>query len=397
MTADAHLKRRHLKDRLFRGLSRLAALLALGFLLVFIGGLVYWAWEGFWRFEAKVSLPAVHRTVAHHTEESTPETLMEEIMAPYGLPSGARLHLFAPSWHKYLHQVCQSPALHRCPGTLWLPLEDSFDKALKRGRILSPPQQALMTQIQAHGHLRKKFRTDFFTNSDSRDPQTAGIFAGFVSTLFLCVITLVLSFPIAVFAAFYLEEMAPPSRLTRLIDVNIANLAAVPSVVFGILGLALFINFFGLPRSSSLVGGMTLSLMTLPTLIVASRSAIQGVPKSIKQAAQGLGASDMQIIMHHIFPMALPGIITGTLIALARALGETAPLLMVGMMAFIRDVPEDFLAPAAPLPVQIFSWVRNPEVGFLANASAGILVLLLFLGVLNTVAIYLRGKYEQKW
>tara|TARA_A100000171_G_C2136413_1_gene150614 strand:- start:2380 stop:3582 length:1203 start_codon:yes stop_codon:yes gene_type:complete len=400
MIRKGHLGKRHRRDRLFRAFGRLSAFLALGFLIVFIGGLVFWAYEGFSRYEVQVNLSLSSKT---RQGSSAPEDLMDSVLKYYGLSKKDLPQIFAPSWHKRFYHYAISK--ENSEGSrvssqhvkIWLPLNDSFDKCLKKKQCLSSSQKLFLDKVKKEGHLRKKFRFDFFTSSDSRDPQTAGIFAGIISTTFLFFITLLLSFPVAVLSALYLEELAKPSRLTRLIEVNITNLASIPSVVFGILGLAIFINFFGLPRSSSLVGGMTLSLMTLPTIIVASRSAIKAVPKSIRQAARGIGASEMQIIIHHVFPIAIPGIITGTLIALARALGETAPLLMVGMMAFIVDAPKSILDPAAPLPVQIFSWVRNPETGFLANASAAILFLMLFLGALNTLAIYLRGKYEHKW
>lgn len=401
-----HLRKRHFKDEVFRRVGRLIALLALLFLVVFIGGLVYWAQDAFYRYEVELDLPSSLQDLSPpfflqdgEGQHQRPHKLLGSMLSVYTVQDEPFEAILAPSWHRRLFKVMEeakeSPPRHQ--KLVSLPLEDSLDKALKKGGALSSFQASFIHQMKKENRLTKVMRLDFLTHSDSRDPQVAGIFSGFVSTLFLFCLTLGLSFPVAVLSALYLEEFAKPNRLTRLIEVNIANLASVPSVVFGLLGLAIFINFFGLPRSSSLVGGLTLSLMTLPTIIVASRSAIKSVPKSLRQAARGMGASDMQVVLHHVFPMALPGIITGTLIALARSLGETAPLLMVGMMAFIVDVPQSLLDPAAPLPVQIFSWVRNPEIGFLANASAAILALLLFLGSLNVLAIYLRGKYEHKW
>jgi len=207
----------------------------------------------------------------------------------------------------------------------------------------------------------------------------------------------VLSFPIGVAAAVYLEEFAPKNRFTDVIEVNINNLAAVPSIVFGLLGLAVFLNFFELPRSSSLVGGIVLTLMTLPTIIIASRAALKSVPPSIREAALGVGASKTQTVAHHVLPLAMPGMLTGTIIGMARALGETAPLLMIGMVAFIVDIPGGFTDPATALPVQIFLWADSPERAFMEKTSAAIMVLLLFLVIMNSAAVFLRKKYEQRW
>jgi phosphate transport system permease protein len=210
-------------------------------------------------------------------------------------------------------------------------------------------------------------------------------------------VTLVLSFPLAVGAAVYLEEFAPKNRWTDLIEVNINNLAAVPSIVFGLLGLAVFLNVFGLPRSAPLVGGMVLALMTLPTIIISTRAALKAVPPSIREAAYGLGASQMQVVTHHVIPLAMPGILTGTIIGMAQALGETAPLLMIGMFAFIVDVPGSPTDPASALPVQIYSWAGKPELGFVEKTSAAILVLLAFLIIMNALAVFLRKKFERRW
>ena len=218
-----------------------------------------------------------------------------------------------------------------------------------------------------------------------------------MGSLYTLLVTLILSFPLGVAAAVYLEEFAPKNRWTDLIEVNINNLAAVPSIVFGLLGLAVFINFFGLPRSAPLVGGLVLALMTLPVVIIASRAALQSVPPSIREAALGMGASPMQTVLHHVIPLALPGMLTGTIIGMARALGETAPLLMIGMVAFIVDVPQGFLDPATALPVQVFLWVDLPERAFVERTSATIMVLLGFLIIMNAIAVILRKRFERRW
>ncbi|HHG89943.1 MAG TPA: phosphate ABC transporter permease PstA [Devosia sp.] len=245
--------------------------------------------------------------------------------------------------------------------------------------------------------VQAKFNTLFFTRGASREPEMAGILGAVVGTALTLVVTLGLSFPLGVAAAVYLEEFAPRNRLTALVEVNINNLAAVPSIVFGLLGLAVFLTFFGMPRSAPLVGGMVLALMTLPTIIIASRAALRAVPPSIREAALGIGASKMQVVVHHVLPLAMPGILTGTIIGMAQALGETAPLLMIGMVAFVVDIPGGFTDPATVLPVQIFMWADFPEPAFQQRTSAAIMVLLAFLVVMNALAVVLRKQFERRW
>lgn len=237
----------------------------------------------------------------------------------------------------------------------------------------------------------------FLSSSDSTDPSTAGIWGAFKGSLLTMGVTLALSFPMGVLAAVYLEEFAPKSRWVDVVEVSINNLAAVPSIIFGLLGLAVFINTFQLPRSAPLVGGMTLALMTMPVIVIAGRNAIKAVPPSIRDAALAVGASKMQVVFHHVLPLALPGILTGTIIGMARALGETAPLLMIGMRAFVATPPDSITAPATVLPMQIFLWSDEVDSGFVQNTSAGIIVLLVFLIAMNGVAIYLRNRFEQRW
>ena len=252
-------------------------------------------------------------------------------------------------------------------------------------------------QLQEKDVVDKKFNTIFFTHGDSREPEQSGIAGALAGSFFTLIVTLLLSFPIGVGAAIYLEEFAPKNKWTDLIEVNINNLAAVPSIVFGLLGLAVFINYFGLPRSAPLVGGLVLTLMTLPTIIIASRAALKSVPPSIREAALGMGASRMQAMFHHILPLALPGMLTGTIIGMAQALGETAPLLMIGMVAFIVDIPQGFTDNATVLPVQIYLWADSPERAFVERTSAAIMVLLGFLITMNALAVLLRKKFERKW
>lgn len=264
-------------------------------------------------------------------------------------------------------------------------------------RKISDNMIARVMALEAKGLIEQEFNLAFFQTADSRDPEVAGIWGALTGSFLTMIITLLLSFPVAVAAAVYLEEFAPKNRVTDIIEVNINNLAAVPSIVFGLLGLAVFLNTFGLPRSAPLVGGMVLALMTLPTIIIAARAALKAVPPSIREGAVGVGASKMQAVFDHVLPLAMPGMLTGTIIGMAQALGETAPLLLIGMNAFIADVPNGFTSPAAVLPVQIFIWADAPERGFVEKTSAAIMVLLGFLVFMNGLAIYLRKKFERRW
>ncbi|MGQ0457126.1 MAG: phosphate ABC transporter permease PstA [Hyphomicrobium sp.] len=256
---------------------------------------------------------------------------------------------------------------------------------------------AFLEKLRDMGAVEKAFNWRFFTSGDSREPELAGIRGALVGTALTLLVTLIICLPIGVLAAIYLEEFAPKNRLTDIIEVNINNLAAVPSIVFGLLGLAVFLNFFNLPRSAPLVGGLVLALLVLPTIIIASRAAIKAVPPSIREAAIGLGASQQQAVFHHVLPLAMPGIMTGAIIGMAHALGETAPLLMIGMIAFIVDVPASVTDAATVLPVQIYLWSDLPEAAFQQRTAAAIVVLLGFLFAMNGAAIWLRNKFERRW
>jgi phosphate transport system permease protein len=270
-------------------------------------------------------------------------------------------------------------------------------------RNISPEQLVLADRLKEAGVLDLRFNWAFFTAPDASDtrPEAAGLGVAILGSAYMMVIVLALSLPIGVAASIYLEEFAPQNRWTDLIEVNIANLAAVPSIVFGILGLALFINFVGLPQSAPIVGALVLTLMTLPTIIIATRAALKAVPPSIRDAALGIGASKMQAIFHHVLPLAAPGIMTGAIIGLAQALGETAPLLLIGMVAFVREYPaappEGFFDPAAALPVQVYNWTQRGDPAFIERASGAIIVLLIFLLIMNAIAILLRRRFERRW
>jgi phosphate transport system permease protein len=273
-------------------------------------------------------------------------------------------------------------------------IDRELDEAL---RPVSDRQLAWIDQLEAEGRLISRFNVALFRNGDSREPELAGIKGALVGSIYMLIVTIGLSLPLGAAAAIYLEEFAPKNRWADLIEININNLAAVPSIIFGLLGLAVFINWIGLPRSAPLVGGLVLSLLTLPVIILASRAAIQAVPPSIREAALALGASKMQVVSHHVLPLAMPGMLTGAIIGMSRALGESAPLLMIGMVAFIVDVPAGFADPATALPVQIFLWADSPERAFAERTAAAIIVLLGFLLVMNLAAIIMRNRVERRW
>ena len=302
--------------------------------------------------------------------------------------------------------IAEDPELLGTTQSIWVPASANVDMLMKGNidasldeslRPLSDRQIGWIIKLDQAGRLDKKFNTALFTNGDSREPELAGIKGATMGSFFMLVVTIALSFPIGVAAAIYLEEFAPKNRWSDLVEVNINNLAAVPSIVFGLLGLAVFINWMALPRSAPLVGGLVLTLLTLPVIIIASRAAIKAVPPSIREAALGLGASQMQVVFHHVLPLAMPGMLTGAIIGMSRALGESAPLLMIGMIAFVVDVPGSFTDPSTALPVQIYLWADSPERAFAERTSAAIIVLLGFLLLMNLAAVIIRRRMERKW
>ena len=301
-------------------------------------------------------------------------------------------------------RLLASPTLLGKTESVWVLADDDIDTYYKSwldGNAyearLTDQQIQWIGELHEKGLIELKFNSNLFNRGDSREPEQAGIRGAVVGSFLTLVMTLMLSFPIGVCAAIYLEEFAPKNRWTDFIEVNINNLAAVPSIIFGLLGLAIFINFFHVPRSVPIVGGLVLTLMTLPTIIITSRAAIKSVPPSIREAALGMGASRYQMVLHHVLPLALPGMLTGAIIGMAQALGETAPLLMIGMVAFIVDIPNGFSDPATVLPVQIFLWADSPERAFVEKTSAAIMVLLSFLIAMNTTAVWLRRHLERRW
>ncbi len=414
------IARRYRHERLFRALGLTALMIGLGFLAFFfytVFGNGYTAFQQT-RIELEVTFDAA---VIDPDGTREPETLLaadyqriarEALSAEFPDVAGradlrALYALLSPGAGLELQQlVAADPGLVGQMRTLWLLADDDVDVLVKghtprdvaeADRRLDDRQLGWLTSLESEGRVDLQFNRHFFTRGDSRDPELAGIWGATVGSFFMLLVTLALAFPLGVATAIYLEEFAPRNRWTDLIEVNINNLAAVPSIVFGLLGLALFINLFGLPRSAPLVGGLVLSLMTLPVIIIASRAALTAVPPSIREAALGLGASKMQMVLHHVLPLAMPGMLTGTIIGMARALGESAPLLMIGMVAFIVDVRDSPLSPATALPVQVYLWADSPERAFVERTSAAIIVLLLFLLVMNAAAILLRKRFEQRY
>jgi phosphate transport system permease protein len=406
------LKKRYKADRRFKLYSMIAPFIALSFLVVLISGIVFKGYKAFLIDEIALTfeMPELHKNnlglSSQHLSWNYDKTIKKALYLTFGTLSEEDYtilkQLIDPAARKIIYQAFLQKPSHQQSAILWLPASSYFmtlheteadKKSLQNNESLP---LYWLKKIKAEKRHRTVFNTDFFKAGDSRNAKTAGIWGALVGSFYLMVVTLFSAFPIGVATAIYLEEFSPKNKLTHFIEVNISNLAAVPSIVFGLLGLAIFLNFLHLPRSSTLVGGMTLCLMTLPSIIVVSRTSLRSVPKTIREAALGLGASSMQVMFHHVLPSALPGIITGTIIGMARALGETAPLLMIGMMAFIVTPPKTLLDPSSALPVQIFTWAKNPEPSFLINAAAAIIVLLLFLIVMNLIAILLRKHFDQR-
>ncbi len=287
------------------------------------------------------------------------------------------------------------------PKEIWLPASSSVDMLIKSdmknfGR-LKPAQIEWVKFLDQNGRVRKVFNTAFFTSGDSREPEMAGVLGSMVGSVLVIISCMLLAFPLGTMTAIYLEEFAPKNKLTEFIEININNLAAVPSIIFGLLGLTVYLQFMGVPRSAPLAGGLTLALMALPVIVIATRTSIRAIPQNIRDGASALGASHLQVVKHHVLPLAMPGIMTGTILSIARVMGETAPLIMIGMVAFIVNVPTDFLSPATAMPVQIYLWSDSAEQGFIEKTSACIIVLLVLLALINAVAVYLRKKFEVRW
>jgi len=421
---QARIRRRYRRDRNFRAMGFSAVVLAALFLVLLIGRIVQDGAMGFMQTSIDLDVTFSEdilgdpRTLdAAAFEEQVRQANMTRLLdaaltAQFPEVTSRRdrralIRIISGGAREQLRtMVLEQPAIVGTTKTVRLLAADDIDQ-LRKGKIdADEPEANRKVKDQELGWYNKlveedrvslNFHTRFFTSGDSRDPELAGIWGATVGSALTLVVTLLIAFPVGVLTAIYLEEFAPQNRLTDIIEININNLAAVPSIVFGLLGLAVFLGVMHLPRSAPMVGGLTLALMTLPTIIIAARASIKAVPPSIRDAARGLGASPMQVVFHHVVPLAMPGILTGTIIGMAQALGETAPLLMIGMVAFIVDIPGSFTDAATALPVQIFLWADSPERAFVEKTSAAIMVLLTFLISMNGLAIWLRQKFERQW
>ena len=414
------LRKRYAAERRFRLYGLLAVVTAISMLAVLLGSIVLNGYTAFWQTQMKLTVTPTAEQIGLEGDP-TPENLREANFRPvvydalYALfpevtdeqaQRELRGFVSGAAARSIRQQVMDDPGLLGTTFDVWVKTDDKIDM-LQKGYVdrSLPPDRRLLDpnfiewhdQLAEQGRVDALFNTTFFTSSDSREPEQAGILGSTVGSFLTLFVTLLLSLPVAVLAAVYLEEFAPKNKLTDVIEVNINNLAAVPSIVYGLLGLAVIINFFGFPRSSPLVGGIVLSLMTLPTIIISARSALRAVPPSIREAALGVGASRIQTVTHHVLPLSLPGILSGTIIGMAQALGETAPLLLVGMVAFIVDVPSGFTDSSTVLPVQVFLWSTSPERAFVEKTSAAIMVLLAFLIAMNATAVLLRKQFERRW
>lgn len=420
---DIGLKKRYAAERRFRLYGVLAIAVGLVFLAIMLTSIVSKGYTAFWQatvtlqveFDPKIIDPENKRATDPNVliTANYPKLAETALIAKLGidpndkaavrklkgfLSDGSRVQLRSI--------VMADPSVIGTTQSVDILAAANLDSAYKgqidltvpeSRRKVSDQQVEWMNKLKAEGAMSEHFNTGLFTFGASSRPETSGVGVAIIGSFYMMVIVLLLALPIGVAASIYLEEFAKKSRFTDLIEVNINNLAAVPSIVFGLLGLAVFVNFLGLPRSASFVGGLVLTLMTLPTIIIATRAALAAVPPSIRAAALGLGASKMQMVFQHILPLAAPGILTGTIIGLARALGETAPLLLIGMVAFVADYPKTPFDPATALPVQIYMWANEAERAFVERMSGAIIILLIFLMAMNIVAIVLRRRFERRW
>jgi phosphate transport system permease protein len=411
--AAANARRRRRSEWLLRGIGLGAISAALLMLALLVSSLIGTGWQAFTQTHITLDFPVTEaRIKSADIPKSNFRAMMQDAMiaALPDLPPDEAKKLAAllsnSAQFDLRDRVVADPSLAGTTVTMTVPVSDPYDQ-LNKGLIdratpaeyrrLSDAEIAAFDRLAAEGRISKPFNWALFINADSRFPELAGLKGALVGSFYALMTCFLLSFPLGIGAAIYLEEFAPKNRLSDFVEININNLAAVPSVVFGLLALAVFLGWFGMPRSAPFVGGLTLALMTLPTIIIATRAALKAVPPSIREAALGIGASRQQVVFHHVLPLAMPGVMTGTIIGLAQALGETAPLLLIGMNAFITAAPDTPFDASTALPTQIFIWADSPERGFVSRTSAAILVLLGFLVAMNAMAIFLRSRFERKW
>jgi phosphate transport system permease protein len=410
----ALVRRRYRAEARFKALGLAAIVCAISMLFLLVGSIISSGWSAFYQYEIAldINFDKAEIDLTNPRNANYGGLVKSALSAQFPEVSGRTnkrtLYGLVSSGADYqaMEVVLDDPSVVGNTRRVWVLASDDIDSLLKgfidrslpeADRRVKNKELVWIDRLKTDGRVRWSMNTVFWKSGDSREPELAGFWGAIVGSFFTLLVTLALSFPVGVLAAVYLEEFAPKNRWTDFIEVNINNLAAVPSIVFGLLGLAVFLNFFGLPRSAPLVGGIVLSLMTLPTIIIASRAALKAVPPSIREAALGVGASKHQVVTHHFLPLAMPGILTGTIIGMAQALGETAPLLMIGMVAFIVNVPGGVTDPSTVMPVQIYLWADSPERAFVARTSAGIMALLGFLILMNALAVILRKRFERRW
>jgi phosphate transport system permease protein len=403
---EKRLAKRYREERNFRLLGLSAVVFSVGVLVFLLGNMLVNGIGGFQRAEMTVTIdfPASGLTgdAVSLTAPSASQTLemqgLPDIVTFYAeqdLGAEAAAQLSPEAWRDVAAALTDDPELITRSETFALPASSALAAGLEGEG--APEVQALAQRLAADGKLSRNWDWGFLARSDATSPQSVGIWGALKGSILTMLVTLALAFPIGVLSALYLEEYAPRNRWTDLIEVSINNLAAVPSIIFGLLGLAIFLTLFPNLRSAPLIGGMTLALMTMPVIVISGRNAIKAVPPSIRDGALAIGASPVQVVFHHVLPLALPGMLTGTIIGMARALGETAPLLLIGMRAFVATPPDGFTSPATVLPMQIFLWSDEIDRGFVERTSAAIIVLLVFLLAMNGLAIYLRNKFEKRW
>lgn len=405
-TFEKRLAQRYRSERNFRLLGLAAVAFSVGMLLFLLGSMLMNGIAGFQRAELEVTIDFPASGLSGDAVSLTAPTAMQTlemqgladivtVFAEQQLGQDAARQISPDGWRDVAAALAADPALIDTTRTFELPTTSELSGALQGDG--SPEMQALAKRLSDQGKLARHWDWGFLSRSDATTPQSVGIWGALKGSMLTMLVTLALAFPVGVLSALYLEEYAPRGRWTDIIEVSISNLAAVPSIIFGLLGLSIFLAIFPDLRSAPLIGGMTLALMTMPVIVITGRNAIKAVPPSIRDGALAVGASPVQVVFHHVLPLALPGMLTGTIIGMARALGETAPLLLIGMRAFVATPPDGFTSPATVLPMQIFLWSDEIDRGFVERTSAAIIVLLVFLLAMNGLAIYLRNKFEKRW
>ncbi len=380
---DPTLKKRHLADKIFKFVALSALLVAVSFLVIFFTDIISKGLPSY--KQAYVNLPVTYNK----------DTVVD---SSYAIDE-EHYELVSRAWYRDMPMYATAhPEVMNKTTKEWVLADDEVDQYLKgHAHTLTDEQKVVVDKMIKEGSVELQFNSIFFSTGDSKIPENSGFLSSVVGSILTIFICIAFAFPIGVMSAIYLEEFAKQGKVSTFLEININNLAAVPSILFGLLGLAIFINLFGMPRSSALVGGLTLGLMTLPVIIVAGRTALRSVPASIRQAAYGLGLTKWQVVKDHVLPLGMPGILTGSIIGIARAMGETAPLIIVGMIAFIPDIPTSFTQASTVMPAQIFTWAGMPEGAYVERVSGAIMILLGVLLTMNALAIYFRKKYEIKW